>query len=189
MSISEKQILESIEFLNSNRIQPTYRAVREHLGAGSNSTIQLVLKAWQKKKDQDRALEEASCPSSISDRVHQLEVAIWRAAKDLARLELEEICSGFDEETASLAAHLDDLDTLRAAAEETVEEQSKEIAALRAKVDQADSERATLLLRVSGLESSERVLRESLAKAEQRESDLAEILKERISTAQSANKK
>ncbi|GAA3977971.1 DNA-binding protein [Allohahella marinimesophila] len=189
MSISEKQILDSIEFLDSNRVQPTYRAVREHLGAGSNSTIKLVLQAWLKKKNEDQVLGEVGCPSSISERVDNLKAAIWRAAKDHARTELEDICAGFDEETASLAGRIDDLDILLEAAEKKVEEQSKEIAALRAKYDQVDQERTALISRVSGLESSERVLRESLAKAEQRESSLAEMLKERISPAASARKK
>jgi len=121
MSSNKEKIIAAAENLEAQGVNPTQVTVREALGGGSFATIGPVLKEWKEAKKEDRALTEIQVPETITERLEQLQGAVWQAAVDEAERRL----------TAEREALL--LAQERAASD--VAEQMESVAALESEAD------------------------------------------------------
>lgn len=80
MSSNKEKIIAAAENLEAQGVNPTQVTVREALGGGSFATIGPVLKEWKESKKEDRALTEVQVPETITERLEQLQGAVWQAA-------------------------------------------------------------------------------------------------------------
>lgn len=87
-TITEEKIIETAERLAAEGKNPTQVTVRAALGGGSFATIGPVLKAWKDSQKEDHALAEIQVPDAITERLEQLQGAIWQAAVDEAERRL-----------------------------------------------------------------------------------------------------
>lgn len=126
--VSNDQINQAIEQLNSEGIKPTIRAVRERLGAGSPNRIQPLLAAWhdkQKPAQQEKAV--------LSDNAQQA------LAELFAR-----------ERSAAVAAKLEEITELKSQLTEVtqagqqLEDENERLELLNIKLDEQQSEAVTL---------------------------------------------
>ena len=122
MSSNKENIIAAAEKLETQGVNPTQVTVREALGGGSFATIGPILKAWKELKKEDHALTEIQVPESITERLEQLQGAVWQAAVDEAerRLSAErEALKAIQEQTAAeVSEQLESVATLEAEAEE-----------------------------------------------------------------------
>lgn len=128
MSSNKEKIIEAAEKLEAQGVNPTQVTVREALGGGSFATIGPVLKEWKESKKEDRALAEIQVPESITDRLEQLQGAVWQAAVDEADrrliVEREALKAAQDAAAAEVAEQLESVAALEAEADkynETIE--------------------------------------------------------------------
>lgn len=87
-SITKERIIETAEKLEAEGKNPTQVTVREALGGGSFATIGPVLKAWKDAKKEDNELVEIQVPEAITERLEQLQGAVWQVAVDEAERRL-----------------------------------------------------------------------------------------------------
>lgn len=121
MSSNKEKIIAAAENLEAQGVNPTQVTVREALGGGSFATIGPVLKEWKTSKKEDHALTEIQVPVTITERLEQLQGAVWQVAVDEAERRL----------TAEREALL--LAQERAASD--VAEQMESVAALESEAD------------------------------------------------------
>lgn len=121
MSSNKEKIIAAAEKLEAQGVNPTQVTVREALGGGSFATIGPVLKEWKESKKEDHALTEIQVPETITERLEQLQGAVWQVAVDEAERRL----------TAEREALL--LAQERAASD--VAEQMESVAALESEAD------------------------------------------------------
>lgn len=88
MSSNKEKIIAAAENLEAQGVNPTQVTVREALGGGSFATIGPVLKEWKESKKEDHALTEIQVPQTITERLEQLQGAVWQAAVDEAERRL-----------------------------------------------------------------------------------------------------
>lgn len=122
-AITEEKIIEAAEKLAAAGKNPTQVTVREALGGGSFATIGPILKAWKDGQKEDHALAEIEVPAAISERLEQLQGAVWQAAVDEAERRLiaerEALKVAQDAAAAEIAEQLESVATLEAEAEIT----------------------------------------------------------------------
>jgi len=120
MATTEERIIEVAEKLEAEGINPTQVTVREALGGGSFATIGPVLKRWKESKKEDSQLAEIRVPESITERLEQLQGAVWQAAVEEAdrRLmaEREALHQAQEQAAAEVREHLDSIAALEAEA-------------------------------------------------------------------------
>ena len=120
MATTEERIIEIAEKLEADGVNPTQVNVREALGGGSFATIGPVLKKWKESKKEDGQLAEVQVPEAITERLEQLQGAIWQAAVEEAdrRLmaEREALHQAQEQAAAEVREHLDSIAALEAEA-------------------------------------------------------------------------
>lgn len=141
MSTTEERIIEAAEKLEAEGVNPTQVTVRDALGGGSFATIGPILKKWKASKKEDTALSEVRVPEAITERLEQLQGAVWQSAVEEAdrRLvaEREALHQAQEQAAAEVREHLDSIKALETEAEayqrkiETLEEVSNTLDADR----------------------------------------------------------
>jgi chromosome segregation ATPase len=86
--ITEDKIIEAAEALAAAGKNPTQVTVREALGGGSFATIGPALKRWKDGQREDHALAEIRVPEAVTERLVQLQGAVWQVAVDEAERRL-----------------------------------------------------------------------------------------------------
>lgn len=86
--ITEDKIIEAAEALAAAGKNPTQVTVREALGGGSFATIGPALKRWKDGLKEDHALAEIRVPEAVTERLVQLQGAVWQVAVDEAERRL-----------------------------------------------------------------------------------------------------
>lgn len=136
MATTEERIIEAAEKLEAQGVNPTQVSVREAMGGGSFATIGPALKRWKESKKEDDKLAEVHVPEAITERLEQLQGAVWRAAVDEAdrRLmaEREALHQAQEAAAAEVREHLDSIAALET---EAVDYQRK----IEALEDQAET--------------------------------------------------
>lgn len=122
MATTEDRIIEAAEKLEAEGVNPTQVTVREALGGGSFATIGPILKKWKESKKEDGKLAEVRVPEAITERLEQLQGAVWQAAVEEAdrRLvaEREALHQAQEAAAAEVREHLDSIAALEAEATE-----------------------------------------------------------------------
>ncbi|RBP19452.1 plasmid replication DNA-binding protein KfrA [Marinobacter pelagius] len=122
MATTEDRIIEAAEKLEAEGVNPTQVNVRDALGGGSFATIGPVLKKWKESKKEDSQLAEVRVPEAITERLDQLQGAVWHAAVEEAdrRLaaEREALHQAQEAAAAEVREHLDSIAALEAEATE-----------------------------------------------------------------------
>lgn len=128
-TITEEKIIETAERLLSGGTNPTQVTVRAALGGGSFATIGPVLKAWKEGQKEDRALTEIQVPEAITERLEQLQGAVWQAAVDEAErrltVEREALKAAQEAAAAEVSEQLESVAMLEAEADQLREKMSK----------------------------------------------------------------
>jgi len=134
-TITEEKIIETAEALKAAGKNPTQVAVREALGGkGSFATIGPALKRWKDGQKVEHALAEIQVPEAVTERLEQLQGAVWQAA--------------VSEAERRLVAEREALKTAQEAAVAEVAEQLESVAQLEAEATEQAS-------RISNLEENE----------------------------------
>ena len=124
-TITEEKIIETAEQLKAAGKNPTQVAVRAALGGGSFATIGPVLKAWKDAQKEDHALAEIQVPEAITERLEQLQGAVWQVAVDEAERRLiaerEALKVAQESAAAEVAEQQESVAALEAEAEKTGE--------------------------------------------------------------------
>ncbi len=122
MSTIEDRVIEIAEKLEAEGVNPTQVTVRDALGGGSFATIGPILKKWKEAKKEDTALAEVQVPEAITERLEQLQGAVWQAAVGEAdrRLsaEREALHQAQDRAAAEVAEHLEIIKALESEGED-----------------------------------------------------------------------
>lgn len=122
MATTEERIIEIAEKLEAEGVNPTQVTVRDALGGGSFATIGPILKKWKESKKEDSQLAEVRVPEAITERLEQLQGAVWHAAVEEAdrRLtaEREALHQAQEQATAEVREHLDSIKALESEATE-----------------------------------------------------------------------
>jgi len=144
-TITDAKVHAAADALTARGENPTQNAVRRELGGGSFATIGPALQQWRETREEDQALSTVPVPESIAERGQQLQAAIWQAA--------------MQEAEQRLAAHHEDLEEQRSAAEAAVQES-------REAVETLEAEAATHLARIAELVKSLADRDQALARAD-----------------------
>jgi len=122
MSSNKEKIIAVAEKLESEGVNPTQVTVRQALGGGSFATIGPILKEWKESKKEDHALAEIEVPEAVTERLEQLQGAVWQAAVDEAERRLiaerEALKAAQDAAAAEVAEQLEIVAQLEAEAAE-----------------------------------------------------------------------
>jgi chromosome segregation ATPase len=122
MATTEERIIEVTEKLEAEGVNPTQVTVREALGGGSFATIGPILKAWKDSKKEDNALTEIQVPEAITERLEQLQGAVWQAAVDEAERRLnaerEALKAAQEQAATEVVEHIEIIKALEVEAEE-----------------------------------------------------------------------
>lgn len=184
MNENENRIIEAIEKLEAEGVSPTQVAVREALGGGSFATIGPVLKEWKESKKEDHALAEVQVPEAITERLEQLQGAVWQAAVDEAERRLsaerEALKVAQDKAASEAAEQLEIISHLEAEAAKD----SETIEVLAADVDTRTAQLNELLNEKKELEEKARDDSRAAAEALARETSRAEAAVERAERAE-----
>jgi len=101
--------------------RPTLAAVRKELGGGSFTTISEAMKSWHDAQQEEHALAEVQVPEAISERMGQLQAALWQAALGEAERRLaterEDLAQAREAARAQVSEAQEALDTLEAEAQ------------------------------------------------------------------------
>lgn len=149
MSSNKEKIIAAAEKIEADGINPTQVTVREALGGGSFATIGPVLKEWKASKKEDHALTEIQVPEAITERLEQLQGAVWQAAVDEAERRLtaerEALQQAQDRAAADVAEQMDSVAALEFEADKhlaRVETLETELESRSAQVDHLRAELA-----------------------------------------------
>ncbi len=83
--ITREQVFKAADQLTQDSHNPTWRAVREHLGSGSAETINRHLKPWKEAREAVQA-EAAPIPEPVEIALHR----VWDLASKKAKEQLQE---------------------------------------------------------------------------------------------------
>lgn len=165
MATTEDRIIEAAEKLEAEGVNPTQVTVREALGGGSFATIGPILKKWKESKKEDGKLAEVRVPEAITERLEQLQGAVWQAAVEEAdrRLvaEREALHQAQEAAAAEVREHLDSI----AALETEATEYQRKIVALEDTCNDLDASRHNA--KAEAAELKERFQQEKAALIEQ----------------------
>jgi len=143
MATTEERIIEVAEKLEAEGVNPTQVSVREALGGGSFATIGPVLKKWKESKKEDHALTEIQVPEVITERLEQLQGAVWQAAVDEAEhrlaAEREALHHAQEQAASDVAEQMESIAALESEAEKHLAQIEAFKADLEAKNIQADN--------------------------------------------------
>lgn len=145
-TITEEKIIETAEALKAAGKNPTQVAVREALGGkGSFATIGPALKRWKDGQKQEHALAEIQVPQAVTERLEQLQGAVWQAAVDEAERRLvaerEALKAAQEAAAVEVAEQLESVATLEAEADQ-----------LRQQIDNMEKAATTQAITVQSLE-------------------------------------
>lgn len=145
-TITEEKIIETAEALKAAGKNPTQVAVREALGGkGSFATIGPALKRWKDGQKEEHALAEIQVPQAVTERLEQLQGAVWQAAVDEAERRLvaerEALKAAQEAAAAEVAEQLESVATLEAEADQ-----------LRQQIDNMEKAATTQAITVQSLE-------------------------------------
>jgi len=133
--------------------RPTLAAVRKELGGGSFTTIREAMKSWHEAQQEEHALGEVQVPETISERLGQLQAALWQAA--------------VGEAERRLAAEREDLAQAKEAAAAAVTEAQEAVETLEAEAQAREHQIEQLQTRCSELEKQASGAETARAQAEQ----------------------
>lgn len=185
---NEERIIEAAEKLEAQGVNPTQVTVREALGGGSFATIGPILKKWKESKKEDGKLAEVRVPEAITERMEQLQGAVWQAAVDEAdrRLvaEREALHQAQEAAAAEVREHLDSI----AALETEATEYQRKIVALEDTCNDLDASRHNA--KAEAAELKERFQHEKAALTEQllKESGLKDAAEARADRAEALHR-
>ena len=80
MAITTETIHQAANRIAERGEKPTQAKVRTELGGGSFTTISEAMKLWNDKRTEEHELAEVQVPAVITERLDQLQGAIWNAA-------------------------------------------------------------------------------------------------------------
>ena len=102
--------------------RPTLAAVRKELGGGSFTTISEAMKSWRESQQEEHALGEVQVPETVSERLGQLQAALWQSAVGEAERRLaterEALAQAKEEAAAAVSGAQEAVETLEAEAQE-----------------------------------------------------------------------
>lgn len=86
MALTTEQIHAAADKIDAQGLRPTLAAVRQLLGTGSFSTIQMAMKSWESKANGEgnEAEEMPETPDAVSAAAERFTAEIWRIAERLA---------------------------------------------------------------------------------------------------------
>jgi len=188
MATTEERIIEAAEKLEAEGVNPTQVTVREALGGGSFATIGPILKKWKESKKEDGKLAEVRVPEAITERLEQLQGAVWQAAVEEAdrRLvaEREALHQAQEAAAAEVREHLESI----AALESEATEYQRKIVALEDTCNDLDASRHNA--KVEAAELKERFQQEKAALTEHllKESGLKDAAEARADRAEALHR-
>ena len=103
MALTHEQIWKTADELNAGGVKPTLAAVRKAVGGGSYTTISEALKEWRQRKEQEARVDEVIVPDAVKAVVLDAGKAIWQAALDISREEVEGMRSSLKEQEEELS--------------------------------------------------------------------------------------
>ena len=180
--IEEKDVFEAADRLIEAGKPPTLEAIREKLGTGSFATISAHLKKWREQKIQESPIPEP--PEALAATLKQ----IWATAFRMAADEFDGARAVWEFERKNLATENDQmLSEIKKLEEVHLSEESKRKEA-EAKAESAlqnkqklEAEVYELREKIAGvqakLEANQDRLKETAARAERLENELASIAK------------
>ncbi|QSA99327.1 DNA-binding protein [Methylococcus sp. EFPC2] len=188
IGISEQQVFEAAEQLLQSGQAVTVSAVREVIGSGSFSTINVMLGKWKETNDHRRPTDAPDMPESVARAMRQLWGAAWKEAQDGIKAEreaLEAARRDMERERRDMAAEISRLETENAAQAETMARLTVSLEDKAAALDQAEKaetvlriENARLDERAKAVESRAEDLKQELAELHRRFLELAETRRE-----------
>jgi len=152
-------------------LRPTLAAVRKELGGGSFTTISEAMKSWRETQQEEHALGEVQVPETVSERLGQLQAALWQAAVGEAERRLaterDALAQAKEEASAAVSEAQEAVETLEAEAQEResqiqqlqsscadLEQQAVEAETAKAHAEQvAAAAQATATAQLEGLEA------------------------------------
>lgn len=148
MSPNKDKIIAAAEKLEAQGVNPTQVTVREALGGGSFATIGPVLKEWKESKKENHALTEIQVPETITERLEQLQGAVWQAAVDEAERRLtaerEALLLAQERAASDVAEQMESVAALESEAEKHLAQIEELETDLEARSTQMDHFRAEL---------------------------------------------
>jgi len=188
MATTEERIIEIAEKLEAEGVNPTQVNVREALGGGSFATIGPVLKKWKASKAQDSELAEIQVPEAITERLEQLQGAIWQAAVEEAdrRLmaEREALHQAQEQAAAEVREHLDSIAALEAEAGDY----QRKIETLEETANTLDADRHNALTELAAVKAEAENYRNVSSKAMLKEQGLREAAEARAERAEALHR-
>lgn len=135
--VTQEQVFEAAQRLAAKGEVVTVQTVRETLGFGSFTTITPHLREWRSQGKQPSALP-VTVPAEVEAAGGKAIAAIWQAAEELARREIEAIRHGAQRqvaearfETEEMFAEVSRLEQQADAANRQITDQAEKIEALR----------------------------------------------------------
>jgi len=179
MATTEERIIEIAEKLEADGVNPTQVSVREALGGGSFATIGPVLKKWKESKK-----AEVQVPEAITERLEQLQGAIWQAAVEEAdrRLmaEREALHQAQEQAAAEVREHLDSIAALEAEAGDY----QRKIETLEETASTLDADRHNALTELAAVKEQAETDRHAAAEAIIKETERREAAEARAERAE-----
>ena len=143
MPLTAEQIHTAADTLVEAGERPTLAAVRRAVGGGSFTTISEAMQVWHAQNTEAHVLAGVEVPDAVSDRLAQLQGALWQAALTEAEARLaaerEALREAEAESTAAVSEAREAVQTLEAEAEE----RERAIEALRTAHDDLSTRLAT----------------------------------------------
>ncbi|NWN92945.1 hypothetical protein HLV39_15740 [Marinobacter adhaerens] len=185
---TEERIIEAAEKLEAEGVNPTQVTVREALGGGSFATIGPVLKEWKESKKEDHALTEIQVPEAITERLEQLQGAVWQAAVDEAERRLsaerEALKAAQDKAAGEVAEHLDIIKALEVEAEDY----QRKIETLEEVSNSLDADRHNALTELAQVKAQAETERHAAAEAIIKETERREAAEARAERAEALHR-
>ena len=129
--------------------RPTLAAVRKELGGGSFTTISEAMKSWRETQQEEHALTAVQVPEAVSERLGQLQAALWQAAVGEAERRLtterEALAQAKEDAAVAVSEAQEAVQTLETEAQERdgqVEQLQENCTALEQQVTEAETARA-----------------------------------------------
>lgn len=180
--IEEKDVFEAANRLIEAGEIPTLQAIREKLGTGSFATISAHLKKWREQKIQESPIPEA--PEAVSFALKQIWSTAYRAASDQfdgARAVWEHERKNLAQENEQMLSEIKKLEEAHAAEEAQRKEAVAKAESIAQGQQKLQSElhefREKFAAAQARLESHQERLKETTARAERLEGELAAIAK------------
>jgi chromosome segregation ATPase len=188
MSSNKEKIIAAAEKLEAEGVNPTQVTVREALGGGSFATIGPVLKEWKESKKEDHALTEIQVPEAITERLEQLQGAVWQAAVDEAERRLnaerEALKAAQDKAAGEVAEHLDIIKALEVEAEDY----QRKIETLEEVSNSLDADRHNALTELAQVKAQTETERHAAAEAIIKETERREAAEARAERAEALHR-